>query len=341
MEDPPYNKYRAQRRRPRGRSTWVLLTVVVVVLVLAGLAVAGVRPSGSHSSTASIAANTSSTPGPSGHGRGGHRAHAGSGQPASTTSGTGSTRAAGTTSTPDATTPTNAASATTTPATTTPVAAPLQTSCRTVVHIGDSTSEGLTSSSYLPDPGQRIGAQYRRVGAEHVFTAITGATSVVETLPGTTNSYDAAKGLLAHGVRGCWVIALGTNDSADVAAGSEIGLTARIAKMMALLHGQDVMWVNVRTLVNSGSYSEDHQQQWDNALVQACVQHPDMRIYDWAHVVKDDWFIDDGIHFTSAGYASRAHLIANALAKAFPSTGVPSAGCVVTTKALVVKPKGF
>jgi hypothetical protein len=210
-----------------------------------------------------------------------------------------------------------------------------------VVHIGDSTSEGLTSPSYLPDPGQRIEAQYRRVGAKHVFTAITGATSVIETLPGTTNSYDAAKGLLTHGVRGCWVIALGTNDSADVAAGSQVGLSARIAKMMSLLHGQDVMWVNVRTLVHSGNYAEDDQQKWDNALVQACLQHPNMRIYDWAHVVKDSWFIDDGIHFTSAGYASRAHLIANALAKAFPSTGVPSGGCLVTTRALDVKPKGF
>ena len=90
------------------------------------------------------------------------------------------------------------------------------------------------------------------------------------------------------------MIALGTNDSADVAAGSEIGLSARIAKMMSLLHSQDVMWVNVPTLLQQvGSYSEDHQQQWDNALVQACVAHPNMRIYDWAHVVKDDWFIDE------------------------------------------------
>ena len=337
MEDPPYNKYRAGReRRPRRRGTWAMLTVVsVVVLVLAGLAVAGVRPSASHTSTASIADSATSPPAHSSHAHAARSEHPGSAKDAANQG--GSTSPQGTA----ATTQTSAASATTTPATTTPPSTPLQTSCRTVVHIGDSTSEGLTSPSYLPDPGQRIEAQYRRVGAKHVFTAITGATSVVETLPGTTNSYDATKALLAHGVRGCWVIALGTNDSADVAAGSQIGPSARIAKMMSLLHGEDVMWVNVRTLLNSGSYAEDHQQQWDNALVQACLQHPNMRIYDWAHVVKDSWFIDDGIHFSSAGYASRAHLIANALAKAFPSTGLPSSGCLVTTKALDVKPKGF
>jgi lysophospholipase L1-like esterase len=38
--------------------------------------------------------------------------------------------------------------------------------------------------------------------------------------------------------------------------------------------------------------------------------------------------IPDGIHYTPAGYAARAHLIAAALARAFPRSG-SSAGCVV------------
>ncbi len=46
-----------------------------------------------------------------------------------------------------------------------------------------------------------------------------------------------------------------------------------------------------------------------------------MRVYDWASDVKDAWFIDDGIHFTSPGYAARAELIAQALAHAFPAKG--------------------
>ena len=46
-----------------------------------------------------------------------------------------------------------------------------------------------------------------------------------------------------------------------------------------------------------------------------------MRVYDWAAVVKNGWFISDGMHFTSAGYAARAHRIANALAAAFPQGG--------------------
>jgi hypothetical protein len=46
-----------------------------------------------------------------------------------------------------------------------------------------------------------------------------------------------------------------------------------------------------------------------------------MRVYDWASVVKNSWFIPDGIHFTSRGYAARARRIARALAEAFPAEG--------------------
>lgn len=46
-----------------------------------------------------------------------------------------------------------------------------------------------------------------------------------------------------------------------------------------------------------------------------------MRIYDWASDVRDQWFIDDGIHFTSQGYAQRGKLIADALLTAFPADG--------------------
>ena len=33
---------------------------------------------------------------------------------------------------------------------------------------------------------------------------------------------------------------------------------------------------------------------------------------------RTSWFIPDGIHYYSPGYAARAHLIADALAEAFP-----------------------
>jgi peptidoglycan/LPS O-acetylase OafA/YrhL len=217
-----------------------------------------------------------------------------------------------------------------------------RSACRAVVHIGDSTSLGLTSSDYLPDPGQRITAQYARVGATEQHMEITAATSIVETLPGKTNARVVARDLVAGGYHGCWVIALGTNDSADVYVGSSVSLATRIQRMMSTIGDPPVMWVNVKSLVSTGPYAEANMTRWDQALLQACGRYPNMRIYDWASAVKDRWFIPDGIHYYSPGYAARAHLIADALATAFPAAGTAGApgdttsGCVVHTPSLSI-----
>jgi peptidoglycan/LPS O-acetylase OafA/YrhL len=205
----------------------------------------------------------------------------------------------------------------------------LRTSCTAVAHIGDSTSDGLVSSDYLPDPSQRIQARYQSVGVQAVYTDITGARSVVEVLPGTTNGYQAAQNLINQGFHGCWVIALGTNDTADVAVGSNVGLAARIQEMMQVTRGEPVMWVNVISLLSSGPYSEADMQEWNTALMQACPRYPSMRVFNWAALAQPSWFINDGIHYTSPGYEKRALYIADGLALAFPQTG-KSASCLVS-----------
>jgi peptidoglycan/LPS O-acetylase OafA/YrhL len=216
-----------------------------------------------------------------------------------------------------------------------------RSSCRAVVHIGDSTSLGLISSDYLPDPGQRITAQYARVGVTEQHMEITAATSIVETLPGKTNAQAVARRLVASGYHGCWVLALGTNDTADVYVGSSVSLATRIQRMMSTIGDQPVMWVNVKTLDSSGPYAEVNMERWDQALLTACARYPNMRIYDWASVVQDRWFIPDGIHYYSPGYAARAHLIADALATAFPSAGDgATSGCVVHTPTLSIPVRG-
>jgi peptidoglycan/LPS O-acetylase OafA/YrhL len=213
-----------------------------------------------------------------------------------------------------------------------------RSSCRAVVHIGDSTSLGLTSSDYLPDPAQRITAQYARVGATEQHMEITAATSIVETLPGKTNAQAVARRLVASGYHGCWVLALGTNDTADVYVGSSVSLATRVQRMMSTIGDQPVMWVNVRSLASSGPYAEANMERWNQALVNACSRYPNMRIYDWASAVQDRWFIPDGIHYYSPGYAARAHLIADALATAFPAPGGgATSACVVHTPSLSIR----
>jgi hypothetical protein len=196
---------------------------------------------------------------------------------------------------------------------------PPRTSCTSVVHIGDSTSDGLFSNDYLPDKSQQIPAQYADVGVKTTIDKVVGATSVVESLPGTPNAQTMASGEIKSGYHGCWVIALGTNDTADVAVGSEVSRAQRIKMMMAIIGDQPVMWVEVKSILSSGPYAESNMEQWNQALQQALPNYPNMRLYNWPAVVQNSWFINDGIHYTSVGYAHRGQMIAEALAEAFPA----------------------
>jgi peptidoglycan/LPS O-acetylase OafA/YrhL/lysophospholipase L1-like esterase len=206
--------------------------------------------------------------------------------------------------------------------------------CKAIVHIGDSTSEGLDNAEYLPEEGQRIPARYAEVGVKEVHMEVQGATSIEEQFEGNPNAQEVAAAWKAEGFKGCWVLALGTNEAANVAAGSNVGERERIEKMMTIIGDEPVLWVNVRSIVPPGDpYSKENMEKWDEELEAACDSYSNMRVYDWASDVKDDWFIEDGIHFTSPGYAARAQLIALALAHAFPEKGETEGGsknCVVS-----------
>ena len=226
----------------------------------------------------------------------------------------------------------SAAPSTTTPASTTSspgAASDTHTSCNAVAYIGDSTSAGMVMPSYLPDPADRLDAQFARVGAASQHLEISPARSIVETLSGEANADEVASQLVTEGFRGCWVLALGNNDTANVYMGSQVGRMDRIERMMSVVGNQPVLWVNMRTLLESGPYSEANMEIWDRTLEEACAKYPNMRVFDWASAVNDGWFISDGVHFTSEGYAQRARLTADALVHAFPASGGGGSGCVV------------
>jgi peptidoglycan/LPS O-acetylase OafA/YrhL len=205
-----------------------------------------------------------------------------------------------------------------------PDAPRLRTTCRSVVHIGDSTSDGLDSSDYLPDWQDRIPARYADVGVTRSIMEISGGRSIVETLPNQQNGYTVARELVDGGYRGCWVLALGTDDTADVDVGSYVGRYDRIRRMMSVIGNEPVLWVNVKTLVPYGPYAEYQMRLWNSAVLDEASHYPNMRVYDWASAVRDNWFINDGIHYTSTGYFYRARMIAEALASAFPGPMAPA-----------------
>jgi peptidoglycan/LPS O-acetylase OafA/YrhL len=205
----------------------------------------------------------------------------------------------------------------------------LQTSCRQVVHVGDSTSIGLISSAYQPNKNNWIDAQYRKVGVPDVATDISGARSIVERWHHLPNAQDAVKAELDRGYQGCWVIAMGTNEAANQAVGGPVRSNERIDLIMKPIGDHPVLWLTVKTQKTRGPYANREMREWNAALIDGCRRYPNMRVYDWAGEVSDSWFINDGIHFTTRGYAERGKRTAEALAMAFPKQGNSPSECLI------------
>ena len=199
------------------------------------------------------------------------------------------------------------------------------TSCTAIAHIGDSISVGMTSESYLPREADRLEAQYERVGARDVRLEISGARSAVERHDGRPNAVEAAEDLRDEGFHGCWVIAIGTNDAANVAAGSSYGASERIDRVMEVVGDDPVLWVDAKTTTDDGFYADSHMRLFNQALSKAHARHPTLEVFRWSDVALSSWYSPDGIHYTSTGYARRAALIAAAVAKAFPARTVTAA----------------
>jgi hypothetical protein len=211
-----------------------------------------------------------------------------------------------------------------------PLPPPTHTACRQVVYIGDSTSDGESNPEYVPNRKLRAVAELKKVGVKHVHMEVSGARSIVETYEGIPNGATVAQGYIRNGYHGCWILALGTNDSADVNAGSNVGLKARIHQMLSIIGNQPVMWVNVLSIAGSPQYYEESgMHRWDEDLLAACAAHPSMRVFNWAALAKHQWFIPDGVHYSTVGYEHRTKLIVHGLVNAFPRGRPPSSSCVV------------
>jgi peptidoglycan/LPS O-acetylase OafA/YrhL len=208
-------------------------------------------------------------------------------------------------------------------------ASKLETSCGQVVHVGDSTSIGLMSSAYQPNKKNWVDAQYRKVGASDVEIDVSGARSIVERWHHLPNAQDAVRSELDRGYQGCWVIAMGTNEAANQAVGGRVGSKERIDLIMKPIGDHPVLWLTAKTQKTRGPYANREMRKWNAALLDGCRRYPNMRVYDWAGEVEDSWFINDGIHFTTRGYAERGKRIAEALATAFPKEGSRPSECVI------------
>jgi hypothetical protein len=75
-----------------------------------------------------------------------------------------------------------------------------------------------------------------------------------------------------------------------------------------------VLWVDLKSIEPTGVCSGPNMEPWNPALHDAATTYPNLSIFEWSEVVQDEWYAGDGVHYTSAGSAERARLIADALA---------------------------
>ncbi len=208
---------------------------------------------------------------------------------------------------------------TTTTTTTTLPPIPTTTSCEQVVHIGDSTSINLFSAEQVGGAENTLDARYLAVGVDAVYPDNDTARSIVEVKSGgQANAYDVAVAVKENGYEGCWVLMIGTNDAANVAAGSTVGYDDRINKMLTLIGDDPVLWVDAVTLLASDFYSNAAMMAWNEVLYRLAVDHPNVAVLRWSDVVKAGWFARDGIHYNTTGHTQRAAITAAALVQYFP-----------------------
>ncbi|WP_312870482.1 SGNH/GDSL hydrolase family protein [Gordonia asplenii] len=196
-----------------------------------------------------------------------------------------------------------------------------KTRCTSVIQIGDSTSVAADNASMLAGAANTASAQYKRVGATSVTVdAVSGRAVVGGPSP---DAEHAVASRLAAGARGCWVIAMGVNDSGAISSGSSVTADQRIARIMTQLSGQPVLWPTVMSSNPAKpAFNAAAMNTFNDALRRAAGRYSNLAVYDWAGAAKPNLYAGDGIHYTAAGTTERNKRFADALAASYPSGAV-------------------
>ena len=188
------------------------------------------------------------------------------------------------------------------------------------MHIGDSTSLSLFDPKGVGGDALTMDQRYRDVGVATVYPDNDGARAIFEHVDADPSALEVAQGVRDNGYHGCWVMMIGTNDAANIAAGSNVSADTRIRRVMDVIGGDPVLWVNAVTQRTEDAYRNASMLAWNDELDRIAADYPNMHVFDWYDVVQPQWFRNDGIHYTVEGSAQRAALTAQALVDALPAT---------------------
>ena len=172
---------------------------------------------------------------------------------------------------------------------------PSKVTCQQLVHLGDSTT--ISMSPWLR-------SDYERLGFSNVQIHAVNGGSIW--YPSGQSGLDAARRYKKPGT--CWVDALGTNDSASTSASN---WNARFDSIMAVIGQDPVVWVNVwYDSPTRPSYNRGVATWWNVFLLYKQSKY-NIEIVDWATPAKrnSQWFLSDGLHYTSTGSRGRSFWI--------------------------------
>ena len=215
-----------------------------------------------------------------------------------------------------------------------------KTSCKSVFLNGDSTGLGMVNQAQdgvkseegnrevraeLTDP---LSPGLAKIGVEQETWDVAAGRSAVETIGdkgGTTvptplsrNGVEATEMAAKSQKRpDCMIVMLGTNDAANVEAGSNADAATRIKDVLSASDGMNVLWVKPKvTDAAKSPYTVAAVAKFNEALDAAAKDNDKVKLTTFESPDAD--FAPDGIHFTNEGRQHRGTAITDDLAKAFP-----------------------
>ena len=188
--------------------------------------------------------------------------------------------------------------------------------CEHVIHIGDSLS--LPMQTELKN-------SYIMLGAPNVILSVGNGRSIrYAQAPDTVSGLDAIKYWRnkLHRSTVCWVIALGTNDSATNRPDE---WRRRIDALLEAVDGDPVVMVNVwYDSDNRPEYSEEDALEWNATLLEYVTKHSNFNVFDWATLAQShpEWFTFDGIHYGKLGITARVKWVSEGSMSIFAMKGM-------------------
>jgi hypothetical protein len=146
--------------------------------------------------------------------------------------------------------------------------------------------------------------------ADQLAALLPGRSLTVEAQEGRSTPTAAA--LLsdhAGATPGVWVVSLGTNDNPETFAADSASIVALAGPTRCLL------WFDV--------WRPDTHDQIDAELTRLARQHPNVHVLAWHDLAEThpEWFSYGDVHPSTAGYAERSSMAANAVEQVCTESG--------------------